>query len=185
MIFHKQDIEGVYIIEPEPFRDERGIFRRNFCVAEFARNGLNSVVLNANISINKLRHTFRGFHYQVAPHQEAKTLTVIQGSIYNICVDLRPESPTYLQYRGYAFNAEGMMSIQVPAGCANSFLTLEDNTVVHYYVSEFYNKESERGIRYNDPIFGGISILPIDVDLANLIISNKDKSWPDYVKEAI
>ena len=182
MIFHKQDIEGCFIIEPEPFKDERGVFRRNYCLREFKDNGLCSDVMNANISENFKKYTFRGFHYQTAPYREAKTLTCIKGSIVDIIIDLRPESPTYLQYKFWACDEVGRLSIHVPAGCANAFLTLEDNTVVHYYVSEFYSPKHEKGIRYNDPIFGKYGILPVGVGESNLVISDKDRSWPDYEK---
>lgn len=185
MIFHKQEIEGVFIIEPEPFKDERGVFRRNYCLKEFHDAGICSDIMNANISENKFKYTIRGFHYQMAPYREAKTLTVVKGSIYDIIIDLRPESLTYLQYRGWAANAEGRLSIHVPAGCANAFITLEDDTVVHYYVSEFYSPKHERGIRYNDPlIFNDISPWPIESE-GKIIISEKDKNWPDYVKETV
>ena len=139
MIFHKQEIEGVYIIEPTPFKDDRGVFRRNYCLKEFqdAIGHSGTPVMQANISENKYKYTLRGFHYQKAPCREAKTLTVIRGSIWDVVVDLRPESPTYLQWRGWGATAEGRLSIHVPMGCANAFLTLEDDTVVHYYSSEF------------------------------------------------
>ena len=191
MIFHKQEIEGVYIIEPEPFKDDRGVFRRNYCRREFLDNGLNPDVMNANISENKFKYTIRGFHYQTAPYREAKTLTVVRGSIYDIVIDLRPKSPTYLKYLGWAADAEGRLSIHVPMGCANAFMTLEDNTIVHYYVSDFYSSKHEKGIRYNDPLIfntlnggGFVSPWPIESE-GKIIISDKDKSWPDYVKETV
>lgn len=179
MIFHKQEIGGVYIIEPEPFKDERGVFRRNYCLKEFHDHGLRTDVVNANISENKFKYTLRGFHYQVAPYREAKTLTCIKGSIYDIVIDLRPESPTYLQYRGSGMTADGRLSLHVPAGCANAFMTLEDDTIVHYYVSEFYSPKHERGIRYNDSTIFKISPWPIESE-GKIRVSDKDKSWSDF-----
>jgi dTDP-4-dehydrorhamnose 3,5-epimerase len=190
MIFHEQGIEGVYIIESEPFKDERGVFRRNYCLREFQDHiGFSgSPIMQANISENKYKYTLRGFHYQTSPNREAKTLTVIKGSICDIVLDLRPESETYLQWRTWCANADGRSSIHVPMGCANAFLTLEDETIVHYYSSEFYTPEKEKGIRWNDPtIFKTpngeyVSPWPIEMGDKPAYISDKDNNWPNFGK---
>jgi dTDP-4-dehydrorhamnose 3,5-epimerase len=154
MKFFEQKIKGVMLIEAEPFIDDRGAFRRNFCINEFNDAGIDSIVKQANISENKFACTLRGFHYQLEPYQEAKTISCLDGRIYDIVVDLRPDSPTFLKWVSFEIGGSDRKSIHIPKGCANAFLSLEDNTLLHYYSSEFYAPEYERGIRYNDPVFG-------------------------------
>lgn len=174
MKFFKQFIPGVFIIEAEPFMDERGVFRRHFCEKEFNDNGITTTVKQSNISENKYKFTLRGFHYQVAPYGEGKTLSCLKGSIYDIVVDLRLESPTYMKWLAVELNEQNRKSIHVPPGCANAFLTLQDSSLIHYYCSESYNSQAERGIRYNDPSFQFLW------PTKPLVISNKDLNHPDY-----
>lgn len=175
MIFISQKLSGVFLIEPKPFVDDRGAFRRHFCQREFEAHGITCRVAQCNVSENKYKHTLRGFHYQLAPHGEGKTLSCLVGKIYDIIVDLRPESPTYMEWAPFELNANNCCSIHIPPGCANAFLTLEDNCLIHYYCSEFYFGQAERGVRFNDPAFK--FVWPVDV----MIISDKDKNHPDYV----
>ena len=177
MKFIPQTIPGAWLIEPSPFKDERGVFRRHFCAREFAAHGIASNVLQSNISENSHALTLRGFHYQLPPYGEGKTLTCLRGKLYDIMVDLRPDSPSYLKWISFELDGENRNSIHIPPGCANAFLTLTDDTLVYYVVSEYYQPGAERGIRWNDPRFG--FHWPIDPQH----ISQKDASWPDFSPE--
>ncbi len=176
MIFHEQKLPGVYIIEPEPFADDRGVFRRHFCDKEFAENGIVTDVRQSNISENKYAYTLRGFHYQTPPYGEGKTLSCLKGSIYDIIVDVRPESPTYMQWISIELNEENRYSIHIAPGCANAFLTMEDNCLIHYYCSQPYTPEAECGFRYNDPVF------KFEWPTEPAVISEKDLNHLDYKK---
>lgn len=175
MKFFEQKLAGVFIIEPEPFVDERGVFRRHFCEKEFANYGIAIDVKQCNVSENKYAHTLRGFHYQLDPHGEGKTLSCLVGKIYDVVVDLRPSSKTYLQWQAFELNSENRRAVHIPPGCANAFLTLEPNCVIHYYCSQFYYGPSERGIRFNDELF------KFEWPVLPQVISDKDKNHPDYV----
>ena len=177
MKFHPQSIPGVYLIEPTPFEDERGMFRRHFCATEFGQNEVVTSVKQANVSENKFAHTLRGFHYQVSPHGEGKTLSCLKGSIYDIVVDLRKSSPTYMKWIAVELDSKNRKAVHIPPGCANAFLTLESDCLIHYYCSEAYAPHAERGIRYNDPAFS--FKWPVEPK----VISEKDKSHPDYRAE--
>ena len=177
MRFEELEIKGAFLIHAEPFEDKRGVFRRNFCVNEFREHGIVSEVSQANISENKLKHTLRGFHYQKSPYSEGKTMTIIKGRIYDIIVDLREDSPSYLKWVSLQLSPEMRTSFHVPPGCANAFLTEENDTLVHYYCSYPYTPEAERGIRYNDPLFK--FEWPIDQPEH---ISEKDSNWPDFIQ---
>ena len=172
MIFKEEHIKDVYIIYPEPFVDERGSFTRKFCVEEFKNQGLDYHVEQTNLSYNKNAYTLRGFHYQSEPFQEAKTMTCISGEIYDIILDLRKDSPTYCEWTSVVLNPENGISIHVPKGCANAFLTIKNDTLVHYYSSQKYEPNHERGVNYMDPKFK--FIWPNDP----LIVSDKDKGHP-------
>jgi len=175
MKFEELEINGAYLIHSEPFEDERGIFRRNYCKKEFEDNGIISVVAQANISENNFKYTLRGFHYQLPPYGEGKTMTILKGRIYDIIVDLRKESSTYLKWISLELSPDMRTSFHVPPGCANAFLTMENETLVHYYCSHAYKADAERGIHYNDPLFK--FKWPVDKPLH---ISDKDANWPDY-----
>jgi dTDP-4-dehydrorhamnose 3,5-epimerase len=174
MIFKELEIKGVYLITPEPYSDNRGVFRRHFCGEEFSRVGLPQQVLQANISENNLAYTLRGFHYQKNPFSEAKTLSCLRGNIYDIVVDLRTESTTYMKWISINLNSENRKSIHIPQGCANAFLTLEEKCIIHYYCSQRYNSEFEKGIRYNDPAFN------FKWPKNPAVISEKDLNFPDF-----
>jgi dTDP-4-dehydrorhamnose 3,5-epimerase len=162
------------LIEPNPFEDERGSFRRHFCEKEFSENGIESFIRQANVSENKSKFTLRGFHYQIGASAEGKTLSCISGSIYDIIVDVREDSPTFKKWMYFKINSKNKQSIHIPPGCANAFFTLEENCIIHYYCSQSYNSEAERGIRYNDPLFN--FIWPSEPK----VISKKDKNHPDF-----
>jgi len=176
MNFKQLSISGAYIIKPDVFSDERGAFRRPFCSDTFKDNSIDNKVVQTNISENFKKHTLRGFHYQVEPYSEAKTITCVSGSVYDVIVDLRHQSETYLDWEAVSLTKENRYSLHVPKGCANSFLTLEDDTTMVYFMSSNYNIKYERGLRYNDPTFK--FNWPINEPK---FISEKDSMWPDYI----
>lgn len=174
MKFTELTLRGAWLIEPAVFADERGVFRRHFCADEFAAHGLAPTVAQGNVSENPHQGTLRGFHYQTGRFAEAKTISCLSGALFDIVVDLRPESPTFLQWVSAEISAADRRSIHVPAGCANAWLTTEPNTVVHYYMSEAYAPDSYRGFRYNDPTFG------FRWPSEPALISDKDLAFPDF-----
>jgi dTDP-4-dehydrorhamnose 3,5-epimerase len=174
MIVHKQKLSGVCLIEPEPYCDERGLLRRHFCQREFADHGIMTDVKQCNVSENKKRHTLRGFHYQMPPYGENKILSCMKGAIYDVVVDMREDSESYLQWESFELTEENRLSLYVPIGCANAYLTLKDDTWIFYYHSEFYAPGAEAAIRYNDPGFG--FEWPTDPE----VISDKDLAHPDF-----
>ena len=174
MKFIETKLEGAYLIEPERFEDKRGFFARIFCREEFEAHGLNPNVAQCNISFNKKKGTLRGMHYQIKPHEEAKSVRCTRGAIYDVIIDLRQDSPTYCQWTSVELTADNYKMLYIPEGFAHGFQTLEDNTVVFYQMSEFYYPESARGLRWNDPVFG------IEWPMNKLIISDKDKSYKDF-----
>jgi dTDP-4-dehydrorhamnose 3,5-epimerase len=176
MIFTEEKLKGAYIIEIERHNDKRGFFARVWCQREFKAYNLMACLVQTNISFSAKIATLRGLHYQVAPYEESKLVRVTKGAIYDVIVDLRPCSPTYKQWMGVELTAENYKMLYVPQNFAHGFLTLDNNTEVTYHVSQFYSPESERGVRYNDPAFG--VEWPIEVQ----VISDKDKSWPDYLR---
>lgn len=174
MKFHETILNGAYVIEPEPIEDHRGFFARAWCQREFADHGLSSEMVQCNISSNRHRGTLRGMHYQTPPHQEAKLVRCTSGAIYDVIIDLRPESHTFMQHLGVTLTAENRQMLYVPEGFAHGFITLEDSVEVFYQVSAFYAPGYERGLRYDDPTFE--IQWPEKVE----VISEKDATWPDY-----
>ncbi len=175
MIFKNNKIKNLKLIKPKPFKDKRGLFRRIFCEKEFKRQKLNHRIKQANVSENKYKFTLRGFHYQLSPFAEDKTITCIKGSIYDIVVDLRVNSKSYMKWCSFMINEKNRHLIHIPKGCANAFLTLENNTIVQYNSSQFYKPDFERGIRFNDPAFN------FKWPHKPRIISSKDLSHLNYV----
>jgi len=178
MIFIETQLKGAFIIKPERLEDERGFFARTWCQREYEAHGLNSRLVQCNISFNEKAGTLRGMHYQAAPYEEAKLVRCTQGAIYDAIIDLRPESPTFKQYTAIVLTAQNRKMLYVPEGFAHGFLTLEDHTEVFYQMSEFYAPEYARGIRWNDPAFN--IQWPADVQ----IISDRDQNLPDFNKES-
>ena len=154
MIFTETKLKGAFVIEIEPHQDERGFFARSWCADEFKKHGLNSQLVQCNISFNKKRGTLRGMHYQVAPFAEAKLVRCTRGAIYDVIIDLRPNSPTFRQWMAVELTAENRTALYVPEDFAHGFQTLMDNTEVFYQMSEFYHPECARGVRWDDPAFG-------------------------------
>ena len=172
MKFIETRLKGAFIIEPERLEDERGFFARTFCQKEFEAHGLNPRFVQCNISYNKHKGTLRGMHYQAAPMAEAKLVRCTRGAIYDVIIDLRPDSPTYCQWLAEELNAENSKMIYIPEGFAHGFQTMEDDIEVFYQMSEFYSPEHAQGLRWDDPVFG------IEWPLNTKIISEKDKNYP-------
>lgn len=175
MIFQKIPMKGAFIIEMKPMRDERGFFARSFCQKEFEEQGINPRLVQANVSYNNNKGTLRGIHYQISPFEETKLVRCTQGAIFDVIIDLRKESPTYMQWFGVELNSENRTMLFVPESFGHGFQTLMDNTEVTYMVSEFYTPGSERGIRWDDPAFD--IRWPVEVQ----VISDKDANWDDYL----
>lgn len=179
MIFKEQQIKDVWIIKAEPLKDDRGAFRRHFCQKEFQEIGLDAKIVQTNISQNNKKHTLRGFHYQLPPHEEAKILTCFEGALYDVIVDLRPNSKSFLSWMSVELKAGDNLSLYVPSGCANGYLTLDDSTSILYYMSEFYSPGSYTGFRYNDPLFA------VKWPAKPAIISDKDENFNDFDPQLI
>jgi dTDP-4-dehydrorhamnose 3,5-epimerase len=175
MIFHETALEGVFVILPERSVDERGYFARTWCRRVFEERGLNPGLVQCGTSFNKRKGTLRGMHYQMSPHQEAKLIRCTRGSIHDVVIDLRLDSPNHKRYVSVRLSAQDGKMLYVPEGFAHGFQTLEDDSEVFYQISEFYYPEASGGVRWNDPVFG-IEWPHTEVR----IISERDKNWPDY-----
>ena len=173
MIFTETKLPGAFEIELERKADDRGYFARTWCAREFAEHGLGTTLAQCNISFNTHRGTLRGMHWQAAPREEAKLVRCSAGSIYDVIVDLRPESSGYLQHVGVELTADRGNMLYVPEGFAHGFLTLEPATEVFYQMSEFYAPEAARGIRYDDPLLGIVWPAPVTQ------IAERDAAYPD------
>jgi dTDP-4-dehydrorhamnose 3,5-epimerase len=174
MKFIETELPGAYVIEPELLSDERGFFARTFCAREFTEHGLKPVVAQSNLSFNHREGTLRGMHYQLPPAAEAKLVRCTRGAIYDVIVDLRPESTTYLSHVGVELSEENRHALYVPELFGHGYQALTDSAEVIYQVSEFYAPGQERGLRYDDPALGIEWPLPVSV------ISEKDGAWPPF-----
>ncbi len=172
MIFTKLSLPGAYILELDRRTDERGFFARTFCRQEFAEYGLDTCIAQCSISFNRQRGTIRGMHYQAVPHQEAKLLSCTKGSVYDVIIDLREDSATYLKWEAVILSEQNRSMLYVPQGFAHGFQTLQDNSEIFYQISEFYHPESAGGLRWNDPK------LAIPWPLTEKIVSRRDDSFP-------
>lgn len=177
MIFKETNLNGAYIIEPERLEDERGFFARTWCQREFQEHGLNPRLVQCNISFNHKRGTLRGMHYQLAPYEEAKLVRCTKGAIYDVIIDLRPDSQTFKDYLAVVLSAEDRKMLYIPERFAHGFITLEDNTEIFYQMSEFYSAERARGFRWNDSAFG------IQLPLEVVVISDRDRNYSDFILE--
>ena len=177
MIFRETNLGGAYVIEVERHSDLRGFFARTWCQREFEEHGLNVHLVQCNISFNLKKGTLRGMHYQDAPREEAKLIRCTMGSICDIIVDLRPDSPTFRKHLAVPLSAENRKMLYVPEKFAHGFITLEDNTEVSYQMSEFYSPDNARGFRWNDPFFE--IRLPLEVT----VISERDRAYPDFLQQ--
>ena len=174
MRFVDTRVAGTWVVEPERFEDERGFFARTWDTMEFAEQGLNHRLVQASISYNRARGTLRGLHYQDVPHREAKLVRCTSGTVFDVALDLRVESPTYLVWFGVELSAANCQALYIPEGCAHGFLTLTDDSEMLYQMSEFYAPDAGRGVRYDDPAFG--IEWPADV----LVITDRDRGYGDF-----
>jgi len=171
MHFLDVDVIGAKVIDPSPHADERGRFMRAWCAKEFADHGIEFVPVQANMGFSVKKGTTRGMHFQVAPALEAKLVRCTRGSIFDVALDLRPESPTYLKWYGAELSAENGRMLYVPEGCGHGYQTLEENTEMHYMTSAYYTASAVRGARFDDPVFGIQWPLPVTV------VSEQDRKW--------
>jgi dTDP-4-dehydrorhamnose 3,5-epimerase len=174
MKFHPTPLNGAFTIEFEKRSDERGFFGRAFCEKEFSVVGLSSKFVQINNALSLQKGTLRGMHYQLPESAETKIVRCIRGSLYDVIIDLRPHSPTFCDYFAEVLSEENRLMMYVPKGFAHGLITLEDNTEVFYLSDEFYSPSNERGLRFDDPRF------QINWPLQPSVVSEKDKSWPDY-----
>jgi dTDP-4-dehydrorhamnose 3,5-epimerase len=175
MKFTETKLDGVYILEPQRFEDERGFFAPSFSAREFAARDLASVFVENNISYSKSRGTLRGLHYQAAPHGQDKLVRCTRGAVFDVAVDLRPDSPTFKQWIGVELSEKNRLLMYLPGDCGHGFQTLVDDTEVFYMVSGVYVPESGRGCRWNDPAFG------IEwSDVVEPILLDRDRQYPDF-----
>jgi len=174
MIFIETKLRGAYIIDLQKLEDKRGFFARSFCQREFKAHGLNPDLVQCNVSYNTRKGTMRGMHYQAKPFEEAKLVRCTMGSIYDVIVDLRPDSSTFRGSVGLELSAHNRLALYVPEGFAHGFLTLEDGTEVFYQMSEFYAPDAARGFRFDDPTFA------IDWPSEVHVISDRDRDYPDF-----
>lgn len=179
MKFHKTKLDGSWLINIDKVEDERGFFARTFCQNEFREHGLNPNLVQCNISYNKKKGILRGMHFQAAPHQEAKLVQCIRGSIYDVIIDLRPASPTYKEYMGATLTAEAHNMLYIPEGFAHGFITLEDDTEIFYQMSEFYTPASGRGFRWDDSAF------QIMWPEQPSVISDRDANYPYFSEDLL
>ena len=179
MIFEKCKIRNLYLIKAEPFEDNRGYLNRSYCKKKFAENNIDfKEIKQINISFNELSKTLRGFHYQIKPSLEQKIISCIAGSVHNIVVDLRKNSLTFLKWQSFILSESNKISLVLPEGCANAFITTSNKTKVLYFHSEFYEAEHSKSFYYNDPYFN------FDWPYVPDIISEKDKTAPLFSQVA-
>jgi len=174
MIFQETKLQGVFEIHLEPKSDERGFFARAWCQEEFESKGLNPRLVQCSISFNSRKGTLRGMHYQAPPYAETKVVRCTKGAIYDVVVDLRVDSATYKNWIAVLLTATNRNMVYVPEGCGHGFLTLEDGSEIFYQMSEFYNAESARGVRWDDPAFQ--IAWPEKVE----VISERDQGYPNF-----
>lgn len=177
MIFNQTPLQGAYTIDLEKRGDDRGFFARVFCINEFSARGLETNFVQINNSSSGKRGTLRGMHYQLPDAAEVKVVRCIKGSLFDVIVDLRPDSPTFKKWFGAELSADNRRMMYVPRGFAHGFITLTDDAEAFYLVSAFYAPENERGLRYNDPAIG------IEWPIPPTEVSEKDAKWPDLDEE--
>jgi dTDP-4-dehydrorhamnose 3,5-epimerase len=177
MIFTEAAVRGAYIIDVEPFADERGLFARTWCRREFREHGLGIDLAQCSTSYNARTGTLRGLHVQAAPFEEVKLVRCTSGAIHDVIVDLRPESPTYLVHAAVELTSENRRMLYIPKGVAHGFQTLVDRTEVAYQMSEFFSPDHARGVRWDDPAFG------IEWPVGERTMNERDRTYPDYVRK--
>lgn len=174
MRFSETSLPGAFVVELEQLGDERGFFARSFCVREFEEHGLDPYIAQCNVSHNLRKGTLRGMHYQVPPAAETKLVRCTRGAIYDVIIDLRPDSPAYCKWQSFELSVANGRALYIPEGFAHGFQTLEDDSDVLYQMSEYYAPGQARGVRWDDPAFG------IEWPVAGPIMSEKDRAYEDF-----
>jgi dTDP-4-dehydrorhamnose 3,5-epimerase len=174
VIFTETPLLGAFVVEPEPIEDARGLFARTWCRREFEARGLETRIAQCSTSFNKRKGTLRGMHYQVSPAAETKIIRCTRGSLYDVILDMRPDSPTFTRHFAVVLTAENRKMLYVPTGFAHGFQTLEDDTELLYQISEFYAPDHARGVRWDDPVFG------IRWPEDERTIVGRDRSYPNF-----
>ncbi len=172
--FHETKLHGAWLVGFTPARDHRGFFMRTFCAREFADRGLDALFVQHSISHSSAKGTLRGMHFQRAPHGEVKIVTCLRGAIWDVIIDLRPGSATFMRREGFSLSEENRYQLYIPEGFAHGFQTLVPNSEIGYLISAFYVPEAADGVRYDDPLFG------IPWPFAPAAMSERDRSWPDF-----
>lgn len=176
MTFSETRLAGVFVVGLQKMEDERGYFARSWCREEFSAHGLDDALVQCNVSFNRKKGTLRGMHYQAAPHGESKLMRCTRGALYDVALDLRADSATFLRWVGVELTQDNGKMLFIPKGCAHGFQTLADDTEIFYQMSQLYVPEAARGVRWNDPLFG--IRWPEEVRR----ISERDRDYPDAVK---
>ncbi|MFO0902210.1 MAG: dTDP-4-dehydrorhamnose 3,5-epimerase [Pirellulales bacterium] len=174
MRFVPTKLAGAYLVELEPVQDERGCFARTWCRRTFADQGLVADLVQCSMSHNRRRGTLRGMHFQRAPHEETKLVRCSRGAVFDVIIDLRPDSPTFRQWAGFELTADNFRSLYIPPGLAHGFQTLADEVDVSYMMSNWHESASASGVRWNDPAFG------IEWPLTPSVISDRDRNYSDF-----
>jgi dTDP-4-dehydrorhamnose 3,5-epimerase len=172
MYFIDTNVIGAKVVDPAPHADDRGRFMRAWCMREFSENGISFIPVQANMGFSVRKGTLRGMHFQTAIAPEAKLVRCTQGAMFDVVLDLRPDSPTYLKWFGIELTAENGRMLYVPEHCAHGYQTLVENTEMYYMTSAFYTPDAVRGVRFDDPAF------QIRWPLTATVISNQDRAWP-------
>jgi dTDP-4-dehydrorhamnose 3,5-epimerase len=175
MKIHSTAIEGLRVIETDSYGDERGHFERIFCAQALRQAGIEFRVRQSSLSYNKQAGTLRGMHWQRAPRSETKLVYCVRGAVYDVVIDLRPDSASYLKWVGTELNQDNGSALYIPAGCAHGFISLQPETELLYMMDEVFAPECATGLRWNDNAFG------IQWPRQPVIIAQKDCDWPDYV----
>jgi dTDP-4-dehydrorhamnose 3,5-epimerase len=176
VVFRETPVAGAWVIDPEPSADERGSFARVFDAELFAAHGLSPGVVQCSVSLNTRSGTLRGLHYQADPHAESKLVRCTAGSVYDVVVDLRPHSSSYLRWHAVELSSENRRSLYLPAGTAHGFQTLVDGAELTYMMDAPFVVEAARGVRWDDPAFA----IEWPSPSAERTISERDRSYPDY-----
>jgi dTDP-4-dehydrorhamnose 3,5-epimerase len=174
MVFTETCLAGAFFIDVERIEDERGFFARSWCRREFEAHGLKSEFVQGNISRNRARGTLRGMHYQVRPYEEAKLVRCSRGAVYDVIIDLRADSPSFLGHAGTVLSEDNHRAVYAPEGFGHGFLTLTDDSEVVYQMSQFYHPAAGRGVRWDDPLFAIAWPEPV------VVISERDRTYPDF-----
>ncbi|SRR5713226_370295 len=174
MRFTETKIKGAFLADLERREDTRGFFARSWCTREFLANGLDATVAQINVGFTAMKAGVRGMHYQVSPHEEAKTVRCTRGSVFDVVVDLRANSPTFKQWDAFELSEENHRMLYIPKGCAHGYQALENATEIEYLTTAFHAPESAYGVRFDDPAFAINWPLPVG------LISGADRAWPDY-----